>query len=56
MPETWLQQRINNVSLILTRFGQKARNVAWDVGTAALIVLYPLALGILDDRVISQYS
>lgn len=56
MTESWFQQRITNVSIILSHFGQMAREIAWDVGTLALIVAYPLALGILDDRVAAQYS
>ena len=56
MPDSWLQQRVTNVTLILTHFGQKARIYAWNIGTLALTIAYPLALGILDDRVIAQFS
>ena len=56
MPESWIQQRITNVSSILSHLGSLARELAWDIGTLTLIVAYPLALGILDDRVAAQYS
>ena len=55
MTRSWLSQRVKNVSYILNEIGDLTKEAAWVVGTFVLVVGYPLALSILDERVVQEY-
>ena len=50
--EAWLVNRYKNVSKLLSDWTKSATNVAWAVGAGVLLIGYPLAIAILDDRYI----
>ena len=50
----WINQRIKGVSNVLSKTLTFTKDIAWAVGTTVLIVGYPLALSILDDRYIRK--
>ena len=50
--EAWLVNRYKNVSKLLSEWTKNASNVAWAVGAGVLLIGYPLAISILDDRYI----
>ena len=50
----WIQRRIRGVTAILTRCGSAARKVAWAAGTVAVFIVYPLAMSIVEDRVVKR--
>ena len=54
MDKNWLKARVAGVAKALTVAKDKAVNCAWIVGTTVLVVAYPLALSILDDRAVRK--
>lgn len=53
--QSWMQQRITNVTSILRKAGNKAIDFAWNATTVILIAVYPLAVSILDEREVAPY-
>ena len=52
--ESWLVRRYKNVSQILTKVEERASTIAWAAGAGALLIAYPLAIAILDDRFLAK--
>ena len=48
--EVWLVNRYKNVTKLLSTWQNKASSIAWTIGAGILLIGYPLAIGILDDR------
>lgn len=51
---SWLQKRVRGVSTLLGKCANAGSKVAWAVGTVVIVIAYPLAMGIVEDRVVEQ--
>lgn len=49
---TWVQKRVRGVTNILKGISKKVVDNAWTVGTVVTVVVYPLAISIIEERVI----
>ena len=50
----WIKKRVRGVTIILTKCGHVARRIAWAAGTVAVCIVYPLAMSIVEDRVVKR--
>lgn len=51
---SWLQKRVHGVSTLLTKCAHMGSKVAWAVGTVTVAIAYPLAMAIVEERVVAQ--
>ena len=54
MMKEWLKKRANGVKIAFQQTSAAAKRIAWTAGTVILLVVYPLAVSILEDRVIEE--
>lgn len=52
----WLNRRVKGVSNVLKFISKKVVDSAWTIGTVTTVVVYPLAMSIIEERIIQNYK
>lgn len=56
MRPSWIQRRVKGVTTILEKVTKNAKKIAWAAGTVAVTIAYPLALSVVEERVVKMYK
>jgi hypothetical protein len=51
----WFERRVTGIKAALTKVMSVAADTAWGAAAIGVFVLYPLALSIVEDRVIARF-
>ena len=49
-PKSWIFRRYVNVTSLLKGWSNVASAVGWAIGAGAIFLVYPMAIGIIDER------